>query len=73
MGKFSGLFAIQLEEGTDSNDDAYLIFYVYNIQETNVCKDLLFCRRICESGTNTDLFKLLNSYITEIILNEKIV
>ncbi|CAK1583377.1 unnamed protein product [Parnassius mnemosyne] len=64
--KLSGLFAIQLDEATDSNDDAQLIFYVRYIQETNVCEDFrLFYRKICESGKATDLFEILNSYMIE--------
>lgn len=63
--KLSGLFAIQLDEATDSNDDAQLICYVRYIQETNVCEDLLFCRKICESGKAADLFKILDSYMIE--------
>ncbi|XP_072380707.1 SCAN domain-containing protein 3-like [Diabrotica undecimpunctata] len=45
VGKVSGLFAIQLDEATDSNDDAQLICYVRCIQETNICEDLLFCKK----------------------------
>lgn len=69
VGKLSGLFAIQLDEATDSNDDAQLICYVRYIQETNVCEDLLFCRKICESGKATDLFEILNSYMSENNIN----
>lgn len=63
--KLSDIFAIQLDEATDSNDDAQLICYVRYIHETNVCEDLLFCRKICESGKATDLFKILDSYMIE--------
>ncbi|CAK1598833.1 unnamed protein product [Parnassius mnemosyne] len=63
--KLSGLFAIQLDEATDSSDDAPLICYVRYIQETNVCEEFLFCRKICESGKATDLFEILNSYMIE--------
>ncbi|XP_072400651.1 protein FAM200B-like [Diabrotica undecimpunctata] len=49
VGKLSGLFAIQLDEATDSNDDAQMICYVRYIQEISICKDLFFCRTICES------------------------
>lgn len=63
--KLSTLFAIQLDEATDSNDDAQLICYVRYIQDKNVCEDLLFCRKMCESGKATDLFKILDSYMVE--------
>lgn len=69
VGKLSGLFAIQLDEATDSNDDAQLICYVRYIQESNLCEDLLFCRKICGSGKATDLFDILNSYMTENNIN----
>ena len=69
VGKLSGLFAIQLDEATDSDDDAQLICYVRYILETIVCEDLLFCRKICESGKATDLFEILNSYMTENNIN----
>lgn len=65
VGKLSGLFAIQLDEATDSNDDAQLICYVRYIQENNLCEDLLFCKKICEGGKATDLFHILDSYMTE--------
>lgn len=67
--KLSGLFSIQLDEATDSNDDAQLICYVRYIEETNVCEDLLFCRKICEGGKAADLFKILDSYIIENNIN----
>ncbi|CAK1589768.1 unnamed protein product [Parnassius mnemosyne] len=63
--KLSGLFGIQLDKATDSNDDAQLICYLRYIQETNLCEDLLFCRKICERGKATDLFEILNSYMIE--------
>lgn len=63
--KLSSSFAIQLDEATDSNDDAQLICYVRYIQGTNVCEDLLFCRKIYESGKAIDLFKILDSYMVE--------
>ncbi|XP_072377949.1 protein FAM200C-like [Diabrotica undecimpunctata] len=69
VGKLSGLFAIQLDEATDSNDDAQLICYVRYIKKTNICEDLVFCRKICESCKATDLFEILNSYMTENNIN----
>ncbi|XP_072400691.1 protein FAM200A-like [Diabrotica undecimpunctata] len=65
VGKLSSLFPIQLDEATDSNNDAQLIYYVRYIQETNICEDLLFCRKICESCKATDLFEILTSNMTE--------
>ncbi|XP_072384351.1 zinc finger BED domain-containing protein 5-like [Diabrotica undecimpunctata] len=69
VGKLSGLFAIQLDEATDSNDDAQLKCYVQYIHETNICEDLLFCRKICESCKATGLFEILNSYMSENNIN----
>ncbi|CAG9838028.1 unnamed protein product [Diabrotica balteata] len=69
VGKLSGLFAIQLDEATNSNDDVQLICYIRYIQETNVGEDLLFCRKICVSCEDTDLFEILNSYMTKNNIN----
>ncbi|XP_072392330.1 protein FAM200A-like [Diabrotica undecimpunctata] len=69
VGKLSALFAIQLDEATDSNDDAQLICYVRYIQEKNTCEDLLFCKKICKSCKVTNLFEILNSYMTENNIN----
>lgn len=63
--KLSGLFAIQLDEATDSSNDAQLICYVRYMEETNVCEDLLFCKKITETGKACDLFTIIDSYMVE--------
>ncbi|XP_067129334.1 SCAN domain-containing protein 3-like, partial [Centruroides vittatus] len=62
--KHFGLFAIQLDGATDSNNDTQLICYVRYMEEANVCEDLLFCKEMT-TGKASDLFAIINSYTEE--------
>uniref|UniRef100_F6WI06 Zinc finger protein n=1 Tax=Ciona intestinalis TaxID=7719 RepID=F6WI06_CIOIN len=58
------VFALQLDEATDSNKDAHLICYVRFIGDDNVpVEDLFFCRPITESCRAANLFEIVNNFI----------
>ncbi|XP_023211413.1 zinc finger BED domain-containing protein 5-like, partial [Centruroides sculpturatus] len=63
--KLSGLFAIQLDEAADSNNNAQLICYVRYMEGANVCEDLLFCKEMTDTRKASDLFAIIDSYMKE--------
>ncbi|KAM3838159.1 zinc finger BED domain-containing protein 5-like [Diretmus argenteus] len=58
-------FALQVDEATDSNKDCLLIAYVRFVTPESLSEDLLFCKYITSRATADELFKLLDSYMTE--------
>jgi hypothetical protein len=59
-------FSIQLDEATDNNDDADLIYYVRFIDgEDNIIEDLLFCKSITAGSKAVDLFEVIDSFMDE--------
>ena len=58
-------FALQVDEATDSNKDCLLIAYVRFVTSESLYEDLLFCKYITSRATADELFKLLDSYLTE--------
>lgn len=65
------LFAIQLDEATDSSNDSHLICYIRFCQGSKICEDLLFCKQIEGRTTATELFKITNDSITKMNLQWK--
>lgn len=59
------LFAIQLDEATDSNKDAHLIAYVRFCDGVSAVEELLFCKPIQQRATSTALFTILDNFINE--------
>jgi hypothetical protein len=51
------VFAIQLDEATDSHNDAHLICYVRFVVNYVFHEDLLFCKTIVGITKAADLFK----------------
>ena len=51
-------FALQIDEVTDSNKECLLIAYIGFI-------DLLFCKHVTSSATADELFKIIDTYLTE--------
>lgn len=63
-------FAIQLDEATDSHNDAHLICYVRFIGDDNKFhEDLLFCRTIKFQTKAVDLFQMVDSFMAENNIN----
>ncbi|KAL4085309.1 hypothetical protein QTP88_027168 [Uroleucon formosanum] len=58
-------FAIQLDEATDSHNDAHLICYVRFVVNDVFHEDLLFCKTIVGETKAADLFNILDSFIIE--------
>ncbi|KFM77655.1 hypothetical protein X975_23075, partial [Stegodyphus mimosarum] len=58
------LFSIQLDEATDSNEDAHFIAYVRFCDNMPVVK-LLFCKPIELKATVLALFAILNDFMNE--------
>ena len=54
-----------MDEATDSNKDCLLIAYVRFVTSESLYEDLLFCKYIRSRATADELFKLLDSYLTE--------
>lgn len=67
--KLKGDFAIQLDEATDSHNDAHLICYVRFIHDNKYHEDLLFCRNITLGTKAADLFEILHSFMEENNIN----
>jgi hypothetical protein len=61
----SKMFALQVDEATDSAKDAHLIAYIRFVDEDNIHEDLLFCKEITGTCTAKDLFYILDKYIAE--------
>lgn len=58
-------FAIQLDEATDSHNDAHLICYVRFVVNDVFHENLLFCKTIVGETKAADLFNILDSFIIE--------
>jgi protein involved in ribonucleotide reduction len=56
-------FAIQLDEATDSNKDAYLICYVRFMDGVDIIEKLLFCKSILSGTKAKDLFDITNNFM----------
>mgnify|MGYP002775206681 CR=1 FL=1 len=64
-------FGLQLDEATDSNDDAHLICYVRFLADNIIVEDLLFCKSITGSAKAQDLYEILDKFFTENCLDWK--
>ncbi len=58
-------YALQVDEATDSNKDSLLIAYVRFVDFESLNEDLLFCKYIPKRATADELFKMIDSYLTE--------
>ncbi len=58
-------YALQVDEATDSNKDSLLIAYVRFVDFESLNEDLLFCKYIPKRVTADELFKIIDSYLTE--------
>ncbi|XP_030580905.1 zinc finger BED domain-containing protein 5-like [Archocentrus centrarchus] len=58
-------FALQFDEATDSNKDCLFIAYVRFDLSNSLCEDLLFCKYVRDRATAEELFKILDSFLTE--------
>lgn len=56
-------FAIQLDEATDNNKDAYLICYVRLMYGVDIIEELLFCKSILSGSKAKDLFDITNNFM----------
>ncbi|KAL4148669.1 hypothetical protein QTP88_002841 [Uroleucon formosanum] len=56
-------FAIQLDEATDNNKDAYLICYVRFMDGVDIIEELLFCKFILSGTKAKDLFDITNNFM----------
>jgi hypothetical protein len=57
------LFAIQLDEATDSNNESHLICYIRFCKSNTICEELLFCKLIEGKTTGNELFRITNNAI----------
>ncbi|KAM3868917.1 zinc finger BED domain-containing protein 5-like [Diretmus argenteus] len=58
-------FALQVDEATDSNKDCLLIAYVRYIDGEEISEDLLFCKYVTGRATADELFKIIDTYLSE--------
>ncbi|XP_050985391.1 zinc finger BED domain-containing protein 5 [Labeo rohita] len=58
-------FALQVDEATVSNQDCLFISYVRFVCSESLREDLLFCKYVQTRATADELFKILDSYLTE--------
>lgn len=58
-------FALQVDEATDSSKDSLLTAYVRFVDENSLTEDILFCKYIPNRATADELFKMIDSYLTE--------
>ena len=56
---------MQFDEATDSNKDCLFIAYVRFDITDSLCEDLLFCKYVKNRATAEELFKMLDSFLTE--------
>ncbi|XP_008186758.1 zinc finger MYM-type protein 6-like [Acyrthosiphon pisum] len=56
-------FAIQLDEATDNNKDAYLICYVWFMDGVDIIEEFLFCKSILSGTKAKDLFDITNNFM----------
>ncbi len=59
------MFALQVDEATDSAKDAHLIAYIRFVDDDNIHEDLFFCKEITGTCTAKDLFYILDKYVAE--------
>jgi len=72
--KKSKLFALQLDESTDIQNNSILLTYVRYIDhdESDMKEDLLSVSELSTHTTSSEMFKVLNSFIEEKVSNGKI-
>lgn len=58
-------FALQVDEATDSSKDSLLIAHVRFVDENSLTEHILFCKYIPNRATADELFKIIDSYLTE--------
>lgn len=54
-----------MDEATDSNKDCLFISYARFVTSESLSEDLLFCKYVQSRATADELFRLLDSYLTE--------
>ncbi|KAM3861136.1 zinc finger BED domain-containing protein 5-like [Diretmus argenteus] len=54
-----------VDEATDSNKDCLLIAYVRYIDGEEISEDLLFCKYVTGRATADELFKIIDTYLSE--------
>ncbi|KAI5154126.1 hypothetical protein ENBRE01_3308 [Enteropsectra breve] len=59
------LYALQLDETTDCNNCAQLIFYISFYHECDIREELFFCIELKERATGANLFAVLEAKILE--------
>nr|XP_022910904.1 zinc finger BED domain-containing protein 5-like [Onthophagus taurus] len=62
---YDKLFSIQLDDATDSNEDAHLIADVWFCDRISALEELLFCKPIELKATALALFDILIDFINE--------
>ncbi|XP_069498778.1 zinc finger BED domain-containing protein 5-like [Ambystoma mexicanum] len=60
----TSLFALQLDEATDISREAHLIAYVRYCGATTILEDFLFCKAIKTRATASELFDILNDFMS---------
>ncbi|KAJ4933918.1 hypothetical protein JOQ06_006727 [Pogonophryne albipinna] len=58
-------FALQVDEATDSNKDCLLIAYVRYVDTDEPSEDLLFCSYVRKRATADELFKIMDTCLSE--------
>ncbi|KAI4809511.1 hypothetical protein KUCAC02_018387 [Chaenocephalus aceratus] len=57
--------ALQVDEATDSNKDCLLIAYVRYVDTDEMSEDLLFCNYVRKRATADELFKIIDTCLSE--------